>query len=235
MCFSPKISATLALIGACMTFIAYNHPVYRAKYFYVITGFYTIMELLQTIQYSFVNQCNNPINVLLTEFAYLLVVVQPLLWNVIFLLRTKNPRDRKVFELAITMCLVWIFWNTFARVAYNPNDKADKNLQHCSLYNNKTCTYRKNENSHLYWTWQTAHFRDFNANIFMYMCLWFIPALMVEETRCSGILLVVSAVISFLITVYTTGNLMEYPAIWCYISIPGILFTFTEIYFRHIH
>ena len=43
--------------------------------------FYSGMELLQGTQYYIVNQCKNPANTILTEIAYLFVLVQPLMWN----------------------------------------------------------------------------------------------------------------------------------------------------------
>ena len=234
MCFTPKISGTLALIGIIMTVVAYQVKEYRAKYFYIITGFYTLMEILQTIQYAYVNECENPINKFLTEVAYLLIIVQPLLWNSLFYLRSTNQNDKRIFKVAIVMCIIWIVGNIYSRIGYRP-DK-EKQFTKCGFsYGDKTCTYRKTDSSHLYWKFQTRHFPDINANYFMYFVLWFVPALFVKETWFTSMFLMTSALIGFLLTLRYSATIFEFPSIWCYISIPVIITGFIHIYFSEIY
>jgi len=58
------------------------------KLFLVPLLFYSLMEFLQTVQYFYVNQCSSATNTFLTEIAYVLVIVQPLMWNLFFYYRS---------------------------------------------------------------------------------------------------------------------------------------------------
>lgn len=219
MCFSPQISFTFFIAGVVLTYLSYVDPVKRASKMYILFAFYSVMELLQTIQYFFVNQCDLPVNVLSTEFAYLLVIVQPLMWNIIFYMKSKNETTKNIFKLAIVLCAIWIVMNVYTRISYDPAISNEYNK--CGLFNHtKTCTYRDTETSHLYWRWKTHNFNDMTPNYFMYMCLWFVPALLVAETRLTGMVLLMGAVVGYIITRMYGNSVVEFPAIWCYISVP---------------
>ena len=199
------------------------------QYIYILLGFYTIMELLQTIQYQYVNQCDNPINIFLTNIAYILVIVQPLMWNTIYYLRTRNTCDSRVFKLAMALCVVWISMNVLQRCLFNKNDYDKVNKLNDIHSDDKTCTHRDSSTSHLYWKWTTEQIPNFSANWFMYICLWFIPALLVFKTRLSSIYLMISAIIGAGIT-YKYGSYKEFSSTWCYISLPILLFIFVEYF-----
>jgi hypothetical protein len=184
---------------------------------FVPLAFYTLMELLQTIQYSYVNQCGSKVNRLLTEVAYMLVIVQPLLWNIVFYLRAKNEKHRGIHLLGMVMSGVWLAQNVQARLFYAPKHANDS----CGFFNHaKTCTYRDSDKSHLYWRWTTNHYRDFTANFFMYVCLWFVPALLVPENRLFGMIFAVGALMGWGITMKYGSTDLEFPATWCYMSVP---------------
>lgn len=233
MCFSPGMSFSFFLAGAGLAVYSYVNEELRGTYAYIIFGFYSLMELLQTIQYHYVNKCGG-INEFLTNVAYILVIVQPLLWNSIFYFQSKKIRENSkedeaqaeyeegVFKLAIVLCLVWIAWSLYGRFSYKADRNAHKNM--CGFYNHeKTCTYRNSKKSHLYWRWTSRHITDMTANYFMYYCLWIFPALIVKRTRFVGSLIALSAIVGWLFTVKLGMNIMEYPSIWCYISIPLLI------------
>jgi hypothetical protein len=221
------MSFSFFVAGAVLATICYMNKELSARYLHIIFGFYAVMELLQTFQYYIVNKCDSPINILSTEFAYLLVIVQPLLWNTVFYLRSTNAGDKKLFILAITLCILWIIMNVYARLAY---DKSKETGYNCGIFNHiKTCTRRDDDKSHLYWTWTTAHLRDFTANFFMYLALWFIPALLVNHTRMSGYFLIIGAIIGFMLTYLNGIPLVQFPSIWCYISVPILIAGYLQI------
>lgn len=228
MCFSPEISGSFFIIGAAMTAVAYCVPQLRKTYLYVLLGFYTLMELLQTIQYAYVNECDNPKNKILTEMAYVLVIVQPLVWNILFLVRTTNKAERKVFELAIALMLAWITVNVYSRIVYNP--ATDKSSNKCGLFNHdRTCTYRDTDSSHLHWRWTSAHLGDLSANYLMYMLVWFVPAMLVKQHRESVGVLIISCLVGYVLTQkYGSSSFLEFPATWCLISIPTLLLAFAQ-------
>jgi hypothetical protein len=183
------------------------------------------MEVLQTIQYSFVNQCTSNVNIFLTNIAYVLAIVQPLLWNTIFYMRASKS-EKNIYKLAIILCLVWVTWNIAARFMYDPL-KHNK-LNQCAVFNSESTCTRQEEKHHLYWQWKSAYFPDFSANYFMYLALWFIPGLLVANDRLSICILFISMVAGAILTYRSSGRFIEFPSIWCYISIPFILFSLLQ-------
>ena len=219
MCFSPKISAFFAFLGILGTAYSINNKSLMTLYTPYLVAFYTLMEILQTLQYRSVNKCDSE-NTFLTNCAYVLVIVQPLLWNTVFYLRNKGC-NRNVFLLAIILCIVWIAWNVSSRLMYDPTKHNEYNK--CGIFNReKTCTKRDGER-HLYWTWTSAYIPDLTANYFMYFCIWFIPALLVASERIVIILLMITALVGYFLNVLVGGKTIEFPSTWCYISIPFLL------------
>jgi len=224
MCFSQNISLTFAILGSILIYISYNNKSSYKNYFYLLVIFYTLMEWLQFIQYSYVNQCDSKINILLTNFAYILIIVQPLLWNLYFYINSTNSNDQNIFKLAIVFAIIWIIYNISLRMLYNP-DHNKNNI--CGFFNNdKTCTYRDNNKSHLYWKWTTAYYKDVTPNYFMYLCIWFIPALFVKHTRLTSLQLILGATLGLLYTLQYGASIYEFPSVWCFISIPFIALGF---------
>uniref|UniRef100_A0A6C0B7J4 Uncharacterized protein n=1 Tax=viral metagenome TaxID=1070528 RepID=A0A6C0B7J4_9ZZZZ len=74
--------------------------------------FYSGMEILQGIQYYIVNECNNPINKLLTEVAYLFVLLQPLMWN-FFYYTNSEKCEKNIFVTGMALSLSWIIVNIY--------------------------------------------------------------------------------------------------------------------------
>jgi hypothetical protein len=212
----------LFVAGAVLTVISYVNNDLRASFMYMVYGFYTLMELLQAVQYAFVNDCSSKWNVLLTEVAYVFIIVQPLIWNAVFYMKTRDdPEDRNVFKLAMVLSLVWIAANVYSRISY---DDDDASMNACGFFNHsQTCTYRDTDKSHLYWRWKTRHLSDMTANYFMYLCLWIVPAIFVESTRSSGIIIFLGMLIGIALTKFFGANSLEFPTIWCAISIPILI------------
>jgi hypothetical protein len=223
MCFSQSISFTFAIMGAIATFFTYNDKYLRSQYTFILVAFYTLMEALQTIQYSFVNQCTSNVNIFFTNIAYVLVIVQPLLWNTVFYMRASKS-EKNIYKLAIILCLVWVTWNVAARFMYDPL-KHNK-LNQCTVFNSEsTCTVQEDK-SHLYWKWTSGYFPDFSANYFMYFALWIIPGLLVANDRWSIYMLLSSIIVGGILTYRSTGRFIEFASIWCYVSIPFFIFSF---------
>lgn len=223
MCFTPKVSFSLFLVGAVMAALSYRTPSLRRRHVHVLLGFYTLMELLQTIQYGSVNNCNGH-NRFFTNVAYVLVIVQPLLWNTVFYLQAPAPY-KPVFRVAIALCAVWIAASVYSRLAYNPKTAKDE----CGFFNHsKTCTYRDKETSHLYWRWTAAHLGDVSPNYFMFLCIWFVPALLVPGTRFTSTMIAAGALFAYAVTRMYGSTIQEFPSVWCLMSIPLFMITIYE-------
>ncbi len=184
--------------------------------------FYVLMEILQTVQYSIVNECDNPLNSALTEIAYGLVVTQPLLWNTFFYLNAKRS-ESLLFLSGIVLSSVWMLVNVAARIAYTPANA--QTTKHSIYASDRVCTLSKT--SHLYWKWTLANFGELNATFLTYLMLWFIPALLSVSFRTISLLLITSALLSALYTVYV-GEPEIFTAAWCYVSIPIVYIIFMK-------
>jgi hypothetical protein len=174
------------------------------------------MELLQTVQHYLVNDCKNVWNRLLTEVAYIFVIVQPLLWNSYFYLNSLNS-EKGLFKVGIALSIAWIAFSVLGRLLYG--SARFSNRPNSWFYGDKVCTYQGA--SHLYWKWTGADLGEFNPTFIMYMCIWFIPALLSITHFSTALLIMLGALISLLITGYM-GDMRGVSAAWCYISIPLI-------------
>lgn len=100
-----------------------------------------------------------------TNLAYLLVIVQPLMWNVYFGYNARLEYDGGLFDAAIGLCLLWILVNLSARLQIFSD--APLQTQNHSIYAGPVCV--KRDASHLYWKWTATNYRDLNANMLMYL------------------------------------------------------------------
>ena len=219
MCYNSTISFSFFGVGMLVTLYIYLFsPAVRNTGIYLLLLFYSLMELLQGVQYFYVNQCNNKINRWLTECAYTLVILQPFLWNLYFYANS-NKYDKNIFITAIWLCVCWMIVNIFGRVMYKKT--ASVQTQNNSIYAaNKVCT--KKNLSHLYWEWTSANFGDLNANFLTYLMLWFIPALVSTSHWLTSIILIISALVGAYMA-YVAKEPFIFTSVWCYISVPIVL------------
>jgi len=213
MCYTPVISAGFAIAGA-VGIIYLMQQNKQTPGLILILAFYTLMELLQTLQYQVTNECDNPINVFLTEVAYVFVIVQPLIWNIFFFVNAA-PNEKLLFMSGIVLSSVWALFNVAGRILYTPKEAQGR--KDSMFASNNVCTYR--DISHLYWKWTTANLGDLNANFLMHLMIWFIPALISVTQRSTVSIILAGAALSAAYSVYV-GQIEAFTAAWCYISIP---------------
>ena len=218
------MSALFAALGAVgIGYVSYNNtPINGITYSLMC---YTLMELLQTFQYQITNECDNVMNIALTEVAYVFVIVQPLIWNMFFYANAAK-NEQLLFISGIVLASVWALFNIAGRVLYTPENALGRKD---SLFAaEKVCTYRNR--SHLYWKWTAANLGDLNANFLMHLMIWFIPALVSLSQRTSASIIIVGAILSSLYALYKNQT-EAFTAAWCYISIPIIYIVFaTKLY-----
>jgi len=208
------MSFSFALLG--IGAIVYLQNDTRRKYISYVIFFYVLMELLQTVQYSLLNDCENTLNQMLTEVAFLLIIVQPLLWN--FYFYSNSPASEGgIFKVGMALAAAWIAFVLLGRVLYSvPGTNPKKNSW---LYGDKVCTYKGT--SHLYWQWTTADLGELNATFLMYLLVWFVPGLISVTHFTSSLFLMAGAALGTGLTLLW-GDMREFPSIWCYISVPLI-------------
>jgi hypothetical protein len=180
--------------------------------------FYIAMEILQGIQYFFVNQCSNAVNIALTEIAYILVLVQPLMWNMFYYFNSEAS-DKKIFIVAIGLFILWMIFDVLARLLYNKIGlNKTKNYGHA--FSDKVCT--KQKRTHLYWEWTSADFGSLGANIFSYFLIWFVPALFSQQFRSISLIIMALAAFAGFVPIMN-NEFFTFSSLWCYISVPIML------------
>lgn len=219
MCYNSTMSYTFFAIGILVSLYIYNYSkLLRSTYIHYIIIFYSLMELLQGTQYFHVNECTSEINRNLTNIAYILVIVQPLMWNLFFYINSKKEYA-KVFMTGIVFALIWMVINILGRLSYDKN--TNPQTKDMSIYaTDTTCT--KKRKTHVYWEWTSANFKDLTANFLMYLMIWFIPSLVVPQFRYISFVLI-SGALAAALTSYLNGEYFIFTSLWCYISIPLLI------------
>lgn len=219
MCYNSEISFTFATIGFLTTayLYLYKKPLTNTGIQYVLI-FYTFMEFLQGVQYFFVNQCSNAVNIFLTEVAYVLFLTQPLMWNLFYYFNSPES-DHKIFIVAIVSISIWMLVDVWARLMYGKTDN-DKTKKHGFFASDKVCT--KKQKTHLYWEWTSANFGDLNPTVLSYYMIWFIPALFSSRFRSTSLIIMGMAILSAIIAQYN-NEFFTFASLWCYISVPIFL------------
>ena len=228
MCYNSEMSFTFGTIGIiAIIYIYFSENKIKHTGIQYILIFYTLMEILQGIQYFYINQCSNIWNKILTEIAYLLVILQPLIWNVYYF-SNSNFCDKNIFITAIWFSIVWIVVNVLSRLLYDKNIFYNMTKQSSGFASNNVCT--KQKKTHLYWEWTSANFHDLHPNFFSYLMIWFIPALISTKFRITSIIVIISALMAAVASVYVK-EVFTFSSLWCYVSVPIVLAVICNMYF----
>lgn len=216
MCYSQTMSLGLALMGVGAYLLTKNKHPHEA----MVIAFYTSMEILQTIQYNYIDQCSTFENKFLTIVAHILVSVQPSLWN-LYRFKT-NKKNKEIFAAFFWLGVIFgIFYSVrllfgmFDPKAIFPTDEMNVSPILCT----KQCL------SHLCWMLPYVSFRGLEPNYFMYLAIWFFPTFYEDSNR---ILKFIFWIAQVLIIYHSTAAKDEVNSIWCLLSIPlfiGFFFT----------
>jgi len=227
MCYSTPMSFSFAISGILTSYYIYFYNNFNYSYLPMLLLFYSTMEIVQGVQYYYVNQCSNTTNIVLTEFAYLLVLLQPLMWN-FFYYKNSVSSEKNIFLTAMVLCVSWIIVNVMTRIFYNKkNDTYKKGnvvgvmkFEDSMFGGDSVCT--KKQKTHLYWQWTSAKFYDLHPTMLMYVLVWFVPALISKKHRLTSLILILSFLIAGIVT-YFTNEYFVFTSLWCYISVPIVL------------
>jgi hypothetical protein len=227
MCYSTPMSFSFAVAGILTSYYIYFYNNLNYSYLPMLLLFYSTMEILQGVQYYYVNQCSNITNIFLTEFAYLLVLLQPLMWN-FFYYKNSVPSEKNIFLTAMILCISWIIVNVMTRIFYDKKNSTYKKgnvmgvmkFEDSMFGGDSVCT--KKQKTHLYWQWTSAKFYDLHPTMLMYVLVWFIPALISKKHRLTSLILILSFLVAGIVS-YFTNEYFVFTSLWCYISVPIVL------------
>ena len=228
------MSFSLFVVGFCASLLIFlTESDTRKSGIQWVLLFYSFMELLQSMQYTVVNKCSNIWNVILTEVAYTLVIVQPLIWNIYFWYNS-DANEKLLFVGAIAMSIVWMCVNILSRVLYSPEDTKNITTKKSSLFAASTTTSCTRQNVfHLYWEWPSYNLTDLSANYLTYLMLWFIPGLISATQRLKAAILAFSALVGLFMAIYV-NDVIIFTSAWCYISVPIVIAVIISDFFKKL-
>jgi hypothetical protein len=114
MCWSGEASAVVAVIGIGST----AYAAYKREPIVLTTalGYFSLMELLQAVTYTVVDQCGTPFNEAMTFLGYLHITFQPFFINAVSLYFVAKAVRQQVAPYVYSICLassVLLLFNIF--------------------------------------------------------------------------------------------------------------------------
>ncbi len=218
MCNSKINSLIFASLGFGTSYYFYRKQKNTKRYIqHIHLPFYSLMELLQYIQYFVVDDCNNIINKYSTSIAYILVWSQPIMFNYRFYKIMQN--NKKVFYYNFILS-VFVFMFAMDRVFFNLIHKYPIRIDEISA-NDQLCVFKGT--THLYWGFPMKTNRGFEIGYMWYLLLNTLPSFWaygIIKGLFYNIVFLSGMLSGYIIT---NGNLEENMAYWCFISVPYIL------------
>lgn len=213
MCYSPELSLTLGILGLLAS--SYLHWQKR-PYLRNVYLFYTMMEWTQFVRYHYLDQCGSFVNLWLTYFIHILVIVQPYMWNQ-YRLKT-NTKRKEIFRFATHLSILWAFFYTMrlfpsAWTGSSGTTYSYLNLNEC-MVGTKICSYQGPV--HLYWQLPYYSVNGFEPNFYSYLILFIYPALYEDNYGAFKLFFWLAQLVY---SNRTCGSIHELPTIWCAISI----------------
>lgn len=226
MCWGPGVSATIVGIGMAATVVTVRRKVPLA--FSVAIGWFTFMEALQLAGYLVINQCDNPINQMVTLLSILHIVFQPFFINAFSLELVPETIRRRARIPVYTLCGVS---SAIMLLQLYPFPWAGTCEPNVNLCGSPLCTVSGN--------WHLAWNVPYNGLMVgvdqmiglkwgfpLYMFVSFLVPLMYGAWRFT----LFHAIFGPLLAARLTGNVNEVPAIWCLFSLGLVLMALSPVF-----
>lgn len=230
MCWSGEASAVVAAIGIGST--AYAMVRREPLAITACLGYFSLMELLQAVTYTVVDQCGAPLNQVLTLLGYLHIAFQPFFINWISLYFVPEHVRRRVAPAVFTVCFAC---TVLMLLVIYPFPWAGACTRETAIMCGQSlCSYMGSV--HIAWMFpmndmfqvvggenlaggENVGSLGYIANWWMYMVPAFLVPVLYGSWRMTLYHIIVGPLLAFLIT----GSGHEFPAVWCLLSIGFLL------------
>ena len=210
MCWSGEASTVLAAVGLGSTaYVAYKG---EDKRLWMPLGYFSLMEALQAYTYTVIDDCANPANQVATLLGYLHIAFQPFLANLISLYFVpKEVRDRIETGVYGVVCV----GSLCLLVSLYPFEWATP----CEVGKNAFCGERIcSVSGSWHIAWEIPRTQIWLGTL-PYVFTVFVLPIMYGSWRFTLYHIFTGPAAAYL----TTGNLNEFPAVWCLYSIALLL------------
>lgn len=214
MCWSETASVGMVAIGGAATAVTFLRG--DPKAIWLAMGYFTAMEGLQALGYSFVDQCGAPENRLITQLSYLHIAFQPLFINAFAMAIAPEPVPQRVQHRVYVLCALASAVLLFRLIPVEALGSCRPGDILCGA---DWCLV--SGDWHIGWAvplndlWRTL---SLPVQFPLYMASVFLLPLIYGAWR----FVVFHAVMGPIMALLLTDNPLEMPAIWCLFSI-GLL------------
>ena len=212
MCWSKETSLLFAVVGTAFVFYQRSKRKTWASLLPILL--YVVMEFLQWKQYDKIDKCDDVENKELTKLAYVLIWIQPVVWNYKFMMERVN--DSNIFKYTFGLSII-IFILAMDRMYTKTISKGKPNS--LELHNQgENCTSFGEK--HLQWVFDLNTNLGMEPNWLWYFVLMLAPHFYLGDPTNFGKIFSFSAVFA---CIMCRGASLEVASYWCYLSIPMYL------------
>ena len=209
MCWSGQASATLATVGiASTTYVAIKG---EDRALWIPLAYFSLMEALQALTYTVIDQCGLPLNQLLTLLGSLHIVFQPFFLNMFSMHFIPEKIRNKISPYVYILCFIG---SILLLVKIYPFEWAGMcNIGHEPFCGEHLCSVSGN--------WHIAWQAPLNG-ISWATLGYYLPVFLLPVIYGSWKFTLYHVIIGPVLARVLTNNINEWPAVWCLLSI-GLL------------
>jgi len=214
MCWSFTASIIFTTIGLLASIYLIRKK--DDKFLWIPLIYFSLMELLQVFTYVYLNQCDLPINQILTYLGYLHIAFQPFFINMVFMHFIPKHVKKKIECYVYTICfassilmIVQAYPFAWAKVC-EAGVSAMCGTQLCSVSG----------------TWHLAWMIPYKDFGWLFALAYTLPAFIVPFIYGSWKINIYHILLGPLLARLLSANPNEWPAVWCLLSIAFILAIF---------
>ena len=214
MCWSGEASAVLATVGlSSTTYIAVKG---EDKLLWVPLGYFSLMELLQAFTYTVIDQCDLPLNQILTYFGVLHIAFQPIFINMVSMHFIEKRVAQKIAPWVYGLSLIGAMAMVMKMYHF---EWAPLCIPHTEpLCGSRLCSFHG--------SWHIAWEMPLNG-IELLGLGYYLPAFILPLVYGSWRFTLYHILVGPLLALLTTNSWNEWPAVWCLFSI-GLLLIVTK-------
>eukprot|EP01155_Anaeramoeba_flamelloides_P053424 Anaeramoba_flamelloidesc43046_g1_i1.p1 GENE.c43046_g1_i1~~c43046_g1_i1.p1 ORF type:complete len:248 (-),score=31.62 c43046_g1_i1:235-978(-) len=213
MCFNQPIAGIFTVVGFLLAFYVkfffMKKDEHAWRLFYGVL-YFTSMELLQFVQYFWVDQCDNIWNQVLTIVGILHICFQPVFSN-LMASYDKPQKHRRVFDTFVRPLTIIGGLFLASKLFFYDFSPCDPLVE--PLCGERTCTFYGAV--HFVWHAKLRAPNYFTPGAFLHAFLMFVPPLIMKNTFSSLGLLITGPLLGW----YLSRGHSEWATIWCFWSI----------------
>ncbi len=221
MCWSGEASAVLATVGLAST--AYMAIKKEKKELWVPLGYFALMELLQAITYIYIDQCDAPVNQVLTLLGYLHISFQPFFINMVSMHFIPEAARKKISWFVYGLCLLGTVLMIIKLYPFAWGGDCECGVEAMCARN--LCS--------IHGSWHIAWNVPINAISYLFFFGYTFPAFIVPTLYGSWRMSLYHVLVGPGLAHLLTNNYNEWPAVWCLFSI-GLLLAVIKTPLRKI-